>query len=170
MSNKDGLISKALQGWINLTRWRRTRGVKAARYLAGWYTCYWVKSGKSPTKLTEVASHNSRRKLHHNSFRGIVYDWLFNYITNRQQYIEYNTVKSKKGSITCGVPQGSILGPLLFLLYVNDLPHVTNTLDTLIFADDINLFIQGPDITQPQMRLNEEIRTPSDRLKLTNYL
>ena len=64
--------------------------------------------------------------------------WFSNYLTNRFQYVSLGTFNSKMLPILCGVPQGSILGPLLFLLYINDMPNCTNFF-TLLFADDTTL-------------------------------
>lgn len=75
-------------------------------------------------------------KLNHYGFRGIANDWFKDYLSNRNQYVSYNGVSSTKSKIICGVPQGSILGPLLFILYVNDIHLVTNSLDVISFADD----------------------------------
>ena len=63
--------------------------------------------------------------------------------TNRQQYVTLNEANSKRARITCGVPQGSILGPILFLLYINDVNDVSNRLQSIMFADDTNLFHTG---------------------------
>ena len=60
-------------------------------------------------------------KLEHCGFRGIVLKWFENYLSNRKQYVYYNSHESQLEDIVCGVPQGSILGPLLFILYVNDM-------------------------------------------------
>ena len=62
-------------------------------------------------------------------------DWFRDYLDNRKQFINYNNVSSEKRNITCGVPQGSILGLLLFILYVNDIHLVTKYRDVLSFAD-----------------------------------
>ena len=71
-----------------------------------------------------------------------------NYLSNRKQYIQINNEENTElETIICGVPQGSILGPLPFLLYVNELKHASNLMDLIMFADDTNLFLTHKDIT-----------------------
>ena len=79
------------------------------------------------------------------------------YLYQRKQYVEYNGVKSDMDVICCGVPQGSILGPLLFLIYINDLADVSDLLFALMFADDSNMFISGKDPDQLINLMNEEM-------------
>ena len=64
---------------------------------------------------------------------------LANYLKTRKQYVKLNNIKSDLLEITCGVPQGSILGPLLFLIYVNDIPAICENSIPFLFADDTNL-------------------------------
>ena len=66
--------------------------------------------------------------------------WLKSYFENRQQYLNYDNDVTDLAQIKCDVAQGSILGPLLFLIYVNDLCNTSNTLNPILFADDTNLF------------------------------
>ena len=70
--------------------------------------------------------------------RGKIYKWLENYLSDRTQYCYANQTKSSLKNVTCGVPQGSTLGPLLYLIYMNDLATVVDNLK--IFADDTNIF------------------------------
>ena len=79
------------------------------------------------------------------------------FLTNHYQYVEYDNEKSSKRNIACGVPQGSILWPLLFLLYINDLPKVSNKVLPLMFADDSNIFIDGNNTLTMQNELNMEM-------------
>ena len=65
---------------------------------------------------------------------------LTSYLSRRKQYIEHKDIKTSHLDITCGVPQGPILGPLLFVIYINDLYNVFNILQPKMFADDANLF------------------------------
>ncbi len=80
------------------------------------------------------------RKLQHYGIRGHGLKWFSRYLSNRQHYIQYNGVSSDKLKIVCGVPQGSILGPLLFLLYINDLPNSLRKLIIIMFADDATTY------------------------------
>ena len=66
--------------------------------------------------------------------------WFENYLSNKKQFVTYNGNKSKTEKINCGVPQGSTLGPLLFLLYINDLSTVSGACMSILFADDTNMF------------------------------
>ena len=95
------------------------------------------------------------------SFFGIegTYLKLFkSYLHNRKQFVTYgNNKQSNLLSISCGVPQGSILGPLLFLLYVNDLRNATNILQTIMFADDTNLFCSHKTIKELFKIMNHEL-------------
>ena len=83
--------------------------------------------------------------------------WFESYLSNRKQYIAYNNKSTSFKDITCGVPQGSILGPLLFLIYVNDLPNVSNMLDPIMFADDTNLFFSSSNIKTLFATVNHEL-------------
>ena len=69
-------------------------------------------------------------KLEHYGFRGIVLEWFRNFVTNGKQIVNYRSVKSKNSNVTCGVPQGSILGPS-FLWYVNDISESSSLLSFL---------------------------------------
>ena len=82
-------------------------------------------------------------KLQYYGLRGIASKWFTSYLENRKQFVTYNGVKSKTQLIRCGVPQGSILSPLLFLIYINDLANVCKYTMPILFADDSNLFLNG---------------------------
>lgn len=82
-------------------------------------------------------------KLYNYGVRGVVHDWFKNYLANRQQFTQMDHIKSSTTKVPCGVPQGSVLGPLLFLIYVNDIGNAVPTQKVKLFADDTNLFIFG---------------------------
>ena len=83
--------------------------------------------------------------------------WFSSYLTGRHQFAEIGDVESSPKFITCGVPQGSTLSPLLFLLYVNDLPKSSNKLSFRIFADDLNIFFSSKNIADFKSTVNEEL-------------
>ena len=79
-------------------------------------------------------------KLNYYGVTGCSYDLLSSYLTDISQYVEFSGHKSDTLPISTGVPQGSVLGPLLFLIYINDLPLVSNIFDMLMYADDTTLY------------------------------
>ena len=90
---------------------------------------------------------------------GANHDWFRGYLTNREQYLCINNdTKINEQKATCGVPQGFMLGPLLFLIYVNDLPSPPNLLNTIMFADDQNLFFEHKGISVLFSTMNRESR------------
>ncbi len=105
-------------------------------------------------------------KLHHYGIRGISLDWFQSYMTNRSQSVTYNGYTSTTLPITCGVPQGSILGPLLFLLYINDLCLASPRLFSIIFADDTNMFVSGKNPHQLATIMNSELEKVTTWLKV----
>ena len=82
-------------------------------------------------------------KLYSYEIRGVMYKWLKNYLTGRKQFTVVNNVSSDIGSVLCGVPQGSVLGPLLFLIYINDILKAVPCDRIKLFVDDTNLFVFG---------------------------
>ena len=79
-------------------------------------------------------------KLFRYGIRGIPNNWIKSYLTDRSQMTIIIDILSGKSPINIGVPQGSILGPIFFLLYINDLPNFDPEIFTLMFADDSSLF------------------------------
>jgi len=102
------------------------------------------------------------KKLYNLGVHGIELDWFRNYLTNRKQFVYLNGKTSSLMNILIGVPQGSILGPLLFLIYINDLP-LCNNLNNSLFADDTMLLKSHENLPTLVSEINVEFQ------KIVNY-
>ena len=98
-----------------------------------------------------------KQKLIAMGIRRLPFDLIFSHLANRYQFTCINSTKSDKNLINHGVPQGSVLGPILFLLYINDLPNVSS-LKTLLFTDDTALFASGNNSSSVEKVVNEELK------------
>ncbi len=96
-------------------------------------------------------------KLEYYGMRGIVLNWFKSYIQNRKQFVRYQSCDSEYKDIKCGVPQGSILGPLLFILYINDITNTTSLFEMILFIDDTTLLYSHPDISSKIDCINKEL-------------
>ena len=96
-------------------------------------------------------------KLENYGIRGPAKDWFESYLKSRHQIVKIGDTLSDKMQIACGVPQGSILGPILFLLYINDIKNASKTLKFLLFADDTSTLLISKSIQELENVYNKEL-------------
>ena len=98
------------------------------------------------------------KKLEFYGIRGKSNQWFASYLSNRQQCVKLDGKKSSLLDISCGVPQGSILGPLLFLIYINDMKNSVKHSILHHFADDTNLLCSDKDEKKLKKKMNEDLK------------
>lgn len=132
------------------------------------------------TKAFDVLDHKILiKKLNYYGFKGLPLKWLKSYLENRKQFTIVNNLQSGLKYVKYGVPQGSILGPLLFLLYINDLPNTSKFLEFIIFADDTNIIASHTNYNELMKKTNSELNKLENWFKInklalnltkTNYI
>ena len=106
----------------------------------------------------DTVNHNILlSKLEFYGIRGVVKDLSTSYLRNRMQMMSLASVNSDIQPVYCGVPPGSVLGPLLFLIYINDFHNCSELLDSHLFADDANLFFKHKGINILENEINSEL-------------
>ena len=96
-------------------------------------------------------------KLENYGVHGTALSWFEDYLTNRKQYVSFQSKNSQQLNIRCGVPQGSILGPLLFILYINDIVRSSPNLKFILFADDTNILYSHKNMDVLTTTINSEL-------------
>ena len=111
------------------------------------------------SKAFDTVNHSILlQKLESYGIRGVPLAWFESYLTNRKQYVALGDTESSYQTMVWGIPQGSSLGPFLFLIYINDLPNCSEFLSFKIFADDTNLFASAKDIKSLELQMNLELK------------
>ena len=96
-------------------------------------------------------------KLEHYGIRDVALQWIKSYFSRRQQFVQINQTCSSMQTVKCGVPQGSILGPLFFILYINDLPKASKLTGRLLFPDDKSILFSHSNPNYLENVLNNEL-------------
>ena len=101
------------------------------------------------SKAFDMVNHDILlHKLEHYGIRGIVNKWFRSYLADREQYVSVGGHNSDKCKLKYSVPQGSILGPLLFIIYINDMPNISKLAKFILYADDANIIITGDTLAE----------------------
>ena len=123
------------------------------------------------SKAFDIVDHDILLyKLKHYGIRGMALKWFTSYPNNRSQYTFFANCSSNYSQIKHGVPQGSIFGPLLFLLYINDITNSTQNLDFVLYADDTTLFYSQPDINNLKENIESELSKVTTWFKINRLL
>ena len=124
------------------------------------------------SKAFDTIQHNILLdKLYHYGVRGIAHKLISSYLSNRKQFVYYNNeCYSAVEDISVGVPQGSVLGPLFFILYVNDIISCAeSSIEFILFADDTNIFLYAPTTEELYCKANKVLRQLKSYID-ANYL
>ena len=97
-------------------------------------------------------------KLKHYGFRDSMLDWVRSYLIDHKQHVSFNEQSSELLINNCGVPQGSVLGLLFFLIYINDLPNISRILNFYLFADDTNIYYESNSLNDLERIVNKELQ------------
>ena len=109
------------------------------------------------SKAFDVMNHNIlKQKLEHYGFRGIFLDFMMQFVQDRRYFVNVNGINSEIHNVNIGVPQGSTLGPLLFLIYVNDMKNSSSILNFIQFADDTTILFSNSDFDLLKSTLETE--------------
>ena len=118
------------------------------------------------SKAFDTLDHNILiSKLEHYGIKGTALQLLLSYLSNRKQFVQYGDILSQKTDILMGVPQGSILGPLLFIIYINDMVHSSELFKFINFADDTTLITNLKNEDTRNESLNTELANVHNWLK-----
>ena len=110
------------------------------------------------------------KKLRHYKLSDKTINWFSSYLLGRKQKVVINNIESRMENVLCGVPQGSILGPLLFLMFINNLPLYTNNVATDLYADDTTLYMVGETQEYIEQNLQMALQNLSEWCKLNGML
>ena len=108
-------------------------------------------------------------KLNHHGIRGVSNDWFKSFLSNCSHYVSINGYESGLAALNFGVPQGSVLGPLLFLLYINDLNQAIKFSKVHHFVDDTNLLCLSNSITKPNKIVNVNLKHLANCLNANKF-
>lgn len=132
------------------------------------------------SKAFDMVNHDILlHKLSHYGIRGIANEWFKSYLRDREQFVSISGQHSTKQKLKYSVPQGSILGPLLFIIYINDMPNINALAKFILYADDANIIITGNSLFEIEVIFNELSRALVNwvshnelllNIKKTNYM